>query len=109
MPWQSLSHTALFADREEAEYREVGGPFVQLADYLNTFAWSQADLARAAGVSPHCVARALTGKRISRRNAAKIVAALDEQWQKQATKGHITMASIRGMQIAPLHRKFPQH
>jgi DNA-binding XRE family transcriptional regulator len=55
----------------------------KLADYLDMFSWSQADLARAADVSPHCIRRALRGEPIARRNAAKIAAALTERLNGQ--------------------------
>ena len=78
---------------------------MRLADYLNTFGWSQVDLAREAEISTQTVARALSGKTISRRNAARIATALNKKWQDQGSKGNITLASIRGLQIAALQRK----
>jgi hypothetical protein len=77
----------------------------KLADYLDMFSWSQADLAREAGVSPHCVRRALTGETISRRNAAKIAEALTWRLQEQGGKGTIGVQSIAGLQVAGLQRK----
>jgi transcriptional regulator with XRE-family HTH domain len=77
---------------------------MKLADYLNNYGWSQADLAREADISPQTVARALAGETLSRRNAAKIVEALDRKWQTHA-KGHLTLASIRGLKVTELTRK----
>lgn len=77
---------------------------MKLADYLNNYGWSQADLAREADISPQTVARALAGETLSRRNAAKIVEALDRKWETHA-KGHLTLASIRGLKVAELTRK----
>jgi transcriptional regulator with XRE-family HTH domain len=79
---------------------------MKLADYLNNYGWSQADLAREADISPQTVARALAGETLSRRNAAKIVDALDRKWQTHA-KGHLTLASIRGLKVTDLRRKTP--
>ena len=78
---------------------------MKLADYLNMFSWSQADLARVADVSTHCVSRAINGKPIARRNAQKILEALTWKFQDQGGKGHIGMGSIKGLQIADLQRK----
>lgn len=78
---------------------------MRLADYLNMFAWSQADLAREAGVSTHCVSRAINGKRIARRNAAKMLEALNRRFAEQGGNAYITMASIKGLQIAELTHK----
>lgn len=77
----------------------------KLADYLDMFSWSQADLARAADVSPHCVRRALRGEPIARRNAAKIAEALTGQLNGQGGGGHIGVQSIKGLQVADLHHK----
>lgn len=78
-------------------------PFT-LADYLHRFSWSQADLAREAGVSEHCVRRALAGERIARRNGQKIIDALDRKFQLQEPRsGHITISSIHGLQLADIH------
>jgi DNA-binding XRE family transcriptional regulator len=77
----------------------------KLADYLDMFSWSQADLARAADVSPHCIRRALRGEPIARRNAAKIAAALTERLNGQGGNGHIGVQSIQGLQVADLHHK----
>jgi hypothetical protein len=77
----------------------------KLADYLDMFSWSQADLARAADVSPHCVRRALQGETIARRNAAKIAAALTARLNGQGGNGHIGVQSIQGLQVADLHHK----
>jgi hypothetical protein len=60
-----------------------------------------------AGVSEHCVRRALKGETIARRNAEKIIAALDRRFQQQGAKGHIAMGSIKGLKIAELLRKPP--
>ena len=76
-----------------------------LAEYLDRFSWSQAELSRQAEVSEHCVRRALAGERVARRNAEKIIAALDRRFQAQGAKAHITMGSIKGLQIAELQRK----
>ncbi len=78
-----------------------------LAEYLDKFLWSQAELSRQANVSIHCIRRALAGDKITRRNAEKIVGALDRKFQAQGAKGHIVMGSIKGLQIAELHRKKP--
>ena len=78
-----------------------------LAEYLDKFSWSQAELSRQAGVSVHCVQRALAGEKIARRNAEKIVVALDRKFQQQGPRGHIVMGSIKGLQIAELQRKQP--
>jgi ribosome-binding protein aMBF1 (putative translation factor) len=76
-----------------------------LAQYLDRFSWSQRELARQAKVSPHCIRRALAGETIARRNADKIVEALDLKFQKQGAKAHITLGSIHGLKIASLTRK----
>ena len=81
---------------------------MMLADYLNMFSWGQADLAREAEVSTHTVSRALNGEKIARRNAQKIVEALDRKFQGQGAKGHIAMGSIKGLKIAELQRKKPR-
>ena len=76
-----------------------------LAEYLDKFLWSQTELSRQANVSIHCIRRALAGERIARRNAEKIVSALDRKFLAQGAKGHIVMGSIKGLQIAELQRK----
>ncbi len=78
---------------------------MKLADYMDNFGWSQAELAYEADVSVQTVARALAGETLSRRNAVKIVETLENKWQKQGLKGHITLASIRGLKVAELTRK----
>lgn len=78
---------------------------MKLADYLDKFSWSQADLAREARISAHCVRRALAGEKIARRNVQKIVEALDRKFQTQEPKAHITMGSMKGLQIADLQRR----
>ena len=80
---------------------------MKLAEYLDRFSWSQAELSRQANVSPQCVRRALAGEKIARRNAEKIVAALDRKFQTQGAKAHITMGSIKGLQIRDLRHKQP--
>jgi hypothetical protein len=77
----------------------------KLSDYLDMFSWSQADLARAAYVSPHCVRRALRGDPISRRNAAKIADALTDKLQSRGVEGHIGVQSIQGLKVADLQYK----
>lgn len=81
---------------------------MKLADYLDMFSWSQADLAREADVSTHCVSRAINGKTIARRNAQKILEALNRQFQAQGGKAFIGMGSIKGLQIAALQHKSPK-
>lgn len=76
-----------------------------LEQYLDRFAWSQAELCRQAGVSEGVVRRALNGEKIARRNAEKIVDALDRKFREKGAKGGIAMGSIKGLQIAELQRK----
>lgn len=78
---------------------------MRLSDYLDRFSWSQAQLARAAGVSPQSVARALKGETITRRNAEAIIEALQRKFKAQGLKGAVTMASIKGLHISNLRRK----
>lgn len=78
---------------------------MRLIDYLNMFSWSQADLAREAGVSTHCVSRAIHGKKIARRNAQKIIEALTRQFRLQGGNAHIGRGSIQGLQIADVQQK----
>jgi hypothetical protein len=78
---------------------------MRLADYLNGFSWSQADLARAADISVASVARALNGDAISRRNAQAIITALDKKLQAQGAKGHVTLGSVRGLHVTDLKRR----
>jgi DNA-binding XRE family transcriptional regulator len=78
---------------------------MRLSDYLDRFAWSQAELARQAGVSPQCVARALRGEKITRRNAEAIIAALQRKYKAAGLRGAITLASVKGLHISDLRRK----
>lgn len=77
---------------------------MRLSDYLDRFSWSQAQLAREAGVSPQCVARALRGETITRRNAEAIIAAIQRKYREQGLKGAITTASVKGLHISELRR-----
>ncbi len=76
----------------------------RLIDYLNAYAWSQAELARRADIAPSTVARALAGNPIARRNADKIVMALEEKHKAIGGPGHIVLASVRGLKITDTHR-----
>ena len=71
----------------------------RLSDYLDMLAWSQADLAREAGISKSTVTRVLNGETISRRNAKAIIDAINH-----ATNGKLQVADIRGLRITPIHR-----
>ena len=78
------------------------------SDYLNENAWSQAELARRAEVSPGVVARALAGNPITRSSANAIVAVLDGEQQARSTAirpSHLTIASVAGLRITELQRK----
>lgn len=75
-----------------------------LKDYLDMFSWSQADLAREAQVSTHCVRRALRGEPIARRNASAIADALTARLQSQGVKGTIGVQSIHGLKLADVQR-----
>ena len=80
----------------------------RLADYLDDNSWSQADLARQAGVSTGVVSRALNGGSITRKSAKAIVEALDQAQQSNSTQlraAHVTLASVRGLHITRLQRK----
>ncbi len=78
---------------------------MRLGEYLDRFAWSQVQLAREAGVSVQCVARALKGETITRRNAEAIIAALQRKHKAHGLKGAIMLASIKGLRISELRRK----
>ena len=76
-----------------------------LKQYLDRFSWSQAELCRQAGISEGVVRRALNGEKIARRNAEKIIAALDWKFREKGAQGHIAMGSIKGLQITELQHK----
>ena len=76
---------------------------MRLAEYLDKLSWSQADLAREAGVSVSSVARALKGDPVARRNANAIVKALGNGTHKQ-----VTLAEVKGLHITELKRKKPR-
>ncbi len=75
-----------------------------LGAYLDHFAWSQAQLAREADCSTTVVSRVLNGETISRRNAEKIVAAIDRKLKLQGVRDRITVESIEGLRIADYQR-----
>lgn len=76
-----------------------------LGEYMNHFAWSQAQFAREAECSTTVISRALNGEVISRRNAEKIVAAIDRKLKAQGVKDRITVESINGLRISDYRRK----
>lgn len=78
---------------------------MKLSDYLDSYSWSQADLADKAQISSGSVSRALAGEPIVRRNASKIVKALDREHRDQGGVGHITLRDIKGLRITKLKRK----
>jgi transcriptional regulator with XRE-family HTH domain len=82
-----------------------------LTQYLDENAWSQADLAREAGISAGAVGRAIKGETVTRRTANLIVAALDRAEQEKRTTvraAHITLASVRGIHLTKVQRKKPR-
>lgn len=81
---------------------------MKLIDYLNQHSWSKADLARNADVSIGTVTKALSGEPIARRNAAKIIAALQSEHERLKQPGIITLASIRGLKISDVKRHKPR-
>jgi|SRR5579871_750585 len=77
---------------------------MRLRDYLDFFSWSQAKLSKEAGVSPQCIARALDGKAITRRNADAIMAAIQRKCRELGLREGISMASIEGLVVSELTR-----
>jgi transcriptional regulator with XRE-family HTH domain len=75
---------------------------MKLIDYLNQLSWSQADLARHAGVSTSSVHRALRGEKLSRRVAAAIQESIAE-----ATKRSNDKPTISGLRVVPVKRRRP--
>lgn len=73
---------------------------MKLAEYLDMLSWSQADLAREAKVSSQSVSRALSGRRISRRVAFNVVAALSK-----AIGRKLMLPEVEGLQVVPLKRR----
>lgn len=76
-----------------------------LIEYLDRFWWTQTQLANEAHVSTHTISRAVCGETISRRNAIKIVEALERKLQSQGTNVHLDVSSIKGLQVAALQSK----
>jgi len=81
---------------------------MRLSEYLDKYAWSQAELARRAGISTQSVARALSGQAISRRNAEAIVAVINQHEKVLGSKTAVTLADVRGLHITKLQRKKPR-
>jgi transcriptional regulator with XRE-family HTH domain len=78
---------------------------MRLSEYMDKYSWSQAELARRAGISTQSVARALAGKEISRRNAEAITGAVNAREKTLGAKNSITAADITGLHITRLRRK----
>jgi transcriptional regulator with XRE-family HTH domain len=78
---------------------------LKLDEYLNQFSWSQAQCAREADVSVSVVGRVLKGERISRRNAEKLVKAIDAKLKSQGVHERVTLDSVDGLIISDLKRK----
>ncbi len=81
---------------------------MRLSEYLDKYAWSQAELARRAGISTQSVARALSGEAISRRNAEAIAGAISAREKTLGAKNNITASDIHGLHITRLKRKRPK-
>lgn len=77
----------------------------KLDEYLNQFAWSQAQCAREADISVSVIGRVLRGETISRRNAEKLVKAIDAKLKAQGVRERITLDSLEGLHISTLTRK----
>jgi transcriptional regulator with XRE-family HTH domain len=67
---------------------------MRLGEYLDQLCWSQADLARAAGVSTSSVKRALSGQKLTRRVAAKILGAI-----RKETRQNMSLADISDLRV----------
>jgi hypothetical protein len=76
---------------------------MRIADYLDTLAWSQADLAREADISTSTVRRLLKSQAISRRSAQAVTAAL-----ARGLKRPITPADVTELHVTDLHRSKKQ-
>ncbi len=76
-----------------------------LDEYLNQFSWSQAQCAREADVSVSVVGRVLKGDTISRRNAEKLIRAIDAKLKAQGVRERVTLDSLEGLHISQLRRK----
>lgn len=75
-----------------------------LSEYMDHFSWSQAEMAREADVSTGVIDRALKGETISRRNAKKIVTAIDRNLKLQGVRDRVTIASFNGLNVSPIRR-----
>lgn len=73
---------------------------MKLADYLDQLCWSQADLARAAGISAQSIQRSLSGNKLTRRTALAIVTALSE-----ATGKKLQLSDISDLKVTPVRRR----
>jgi ribosome-binding protein aMBF1 (putative translation factor) len=77
----------------------------KLDEYLNQFAWSQTQCAKEADVSVSVIGRVLRGETISRRNAEKLVKAIDAKLKAQGVRERITLDSVADLHISTLTRK----
>lgn len=78
---------------------------MRLGKWLDKYAWSQAELARRAGISVSSVSRALDGKPISRRNAEAIVGALSAHEKALGNKKPVMLADVTGLHITEYRHK----
>ncbi len=69
---------------------------MRLGEYLDQLSWSQTDLARVAKVSVSSVRRGLSGEKLSRRTAARIISAISKAMNKP-----ILLADVEGLRLAP--------
>lgn len=80
---------------------------MRLGDLINKLSWSQADLARNAGVSTTTVRRVLLGQSISRRNAQAICKALGDALELRLESTDINEMHITDYE-RPQRQKLPR-
>jgi hypothetical protein len=71
---------------------------------MDSFAWSQAQLAREADVSTSVVARVLKNESISRRNAEKILAAINRKYKAMGGRDPVALSDFPDIHITSLHK-----
>jgi transcriptional regulator with XRE-family HTH domain len=78
---------------------------MRLSEYLDRYAWSQAEFARQAGISTQSVSRALSGHAVSRRSAEAIIVIINAQEKMLGTRRPVLLTDIQDLHITGLQRR----